>query len=192
MSWRYFSACLLLLLAIQQGHAAEIRGTKMEASVKPQQIELFAKYSVVLNSDLEDALKNGLTLPFVYEFKLSKPRMYAWYRQVAEGFGPNAQLALRLSYLPLTKQYRVASNSVTRHFNSLEEALAVLGQLKHWKVLDNANIDPEDFAGRIRLRLDGSQLPKTYQVSTIGNANWQLESNWNELQVLSAEAEIEQ
>lgn len=180
--WRLIGACVLLLIALQC-HAAQIKSVKAEAEVNPQQIELFAKYSVILNSDLEDALRNGLTLPFIYEFRLSKPRIYAWYRQVAEGFGPNAHLTLKLSYQPLTKQYRVTSSAVTRHFNSLEEALSALGQLKNWSVLENSNIDADDFAGRIRLRLDSSQLPKAYQLSNIGNANWQLESSWTDLQL---------
>ncbi|WP_348945724.1 DUF4390 domain-containing protein [Chitinibacter sp. FCG-7] len=180
--WRLIGASLLLLLS-SQVQAAQIKNLKSEADVIPPRIELFAKYSITLNSDLEDALKNGLTLPFVYEFKLSKPRMYAWYRQVAEGFGPNAQLTQRLSYQPLTKQYRIATGGVARHFASLEEALMALGQIKNWSVLDGSDIAAEDFAGRLRLRLDSSKLPKTYQVSTIGNTNWQLESGWSDIQL---------
>lgn len=190
--WRLWAANVLLLLSLH-GHAAQIRNVKAEVAVSAAHIDLFAKYTITLNSDLEEALRNGLTLPFVYEFKLTKPRWYAWYRHVAEGFGPNGELLLKLSYQPLTKQYRVSSPSVSRHFSSLDDALATLGTLKNWSVLDNANIAPEDFAGRVRLRLDASQLPKAYQISTIGNANWQLESGWNELQVKrDTELEVEQ
>ncbi len=178
---------LFLLLAGLMGalgtHAAGIKTIKTEADILPPRIELFARFTVSLNPELDEALRNGLTLPFVYEFKLTKPRLYAWYRQVAEGFGPNATATHRLSFQPLTKQYRIAAAGVVRHFNSLDEALTALGTLKNWVVMDGADLQSEDFAGKLRLRLDGSQLPKAFQLSTIGNTNWQLESGWSEIQL---------
>lgn len=179
--WRLFGACVLFLLAMQS--TAAIKNIKAEAEVVPPRIELFARFNIGLNSDLDEALKNGLTLPFIYEFKLTKPRAYAWYRQVADGFGSNAQLTHRLSYQPLTKQYRVTAGGVVRHFSNLEDALTALGIIRNWSVLDGSDIAADDFGGRIRLRLDTSQLPKAYQVSTIGNENWQLDSGWNDIQL---------
>jgi hypothetical protein len=180
MSWRLLGVSLLLLFTLQT--QAAIKGVKAEVEVTAPKVEIFARYTVSLTAELDEALRNGLTLPFVYEFKLTKPRFYAWYRQVAEGFGPNAQYIQRLSYQSLTKQYRISSNGNARHFNSLDEALSALGTIKNWSVLEGSNIAVEDFAGRLRLKLDLSQLPKTYQVSTLGNENWQLDSGWSELQ----------
>ena len=69
-----------------------------------------------------------------------------------------------------------------RNFSSLEEALAAIGNLRSWSVLDGSNIAPDDFAGKLRLKLDLSQLPKAYQLNAIGNEAWQLDSGWSELQ----------
>ncbi|WP_410497522.1 DUF4390 domain-containing protein [Chitinibacter sp. S2-10] len=182
LNWRLLGSILALLFSVQT-QAASIKNTKAEADIIPPRIEVSARYSITLSPELEDALRNGLTLPFIYEFKLTKPRFYAWYRQLAEGFGANAELTQRLSYQPLTKQFRISAGGITRHFASLDEALIALGHIKNWSVMDGSDLTEDEFAGKLRLRLDSAQLPKTYQVSTLGNANWQLESGWVEIQL---------
>ncbi|MGL4605497.1 MAG: DUF4390 domain-containing protein [Iodobacter sp.] len=172
-----------LLCAWVWADAGDIKAQKAEASYNDNRIEIAARFDVSLSNDLQEALKNGLSLTFVYEFQLTKPRIYSWYRQVADGFGPNAMLSYQLSYHALTRQYRLHIGSFYRNFQNLSEALAALGIVRNWGVLNDSSIarDRSDFSGKVRLKLDHSRMPTTYQLTAIGHNGWQLESQWVDL-----------
>ena len=65
---------------------------------------LNAQFDVAFNPTLEEALQKGVSLYFVLEFELSRPRWY-WLDEkvVAES------IQYRITYSPLTRQYRVAT-----------------------------------------------------------------------------------
>ncbi len=180
-NWQQFIAALLLLCAMNV-YAGSIKTIKSEVELNNAHIELAARYNVQLSPEIENALKNGLSLPFTYEFKLTRPHVYAWYRSVTDSFNPTASITYRLSYQPLTRQYRVNTGGLSRNFNNAEEALLALTIIRSWTVLEGTRIAAEDFAGKIRFRLDHSQLPKSYQLTAIGDENWVLDSGWQELQ----------
>lgn len=179
-NWRQILAAVLLLCAFN-AYGGSIKTIKSEVEFNSNKIELAARFAVVLSPEIETALKNGLSLPFTYDFKLTRPHFYAWYRSVADSFNPTASITYRLSYQPLTRQYRLNTSGLSRNFNTAEEALLALTIIRSWGVLDGANIAPEDFAGKIRFRLDHSQLPKSYQLTALGDENWVLDSGWQEL-----------
>lgn len=181
IDWRQFIAAALLLCAFN-AYAGSIKTIKSEVEFNGNHIELAARYAVTLSPDIETALKNGLSLPFTYDFKLTRPHFYAWYRSLADSFNPNASITYRLSYQPLTRQYRLNTSGLSRSFNTAEEALLALTIIRNWTVLEGSNISPDDFAGKIRFRLDQTQLPKSYQLTAIGDENWVLDSGWQELQ----------
>ncbi len=180
-NWRQLIAAVLLLCAMS-AYAGSIKTIKSEVEFNGTRIELAARYAVTLSPEIETALKNGLSLPFTYDFKLTRPHFYAWYRSVADSFNPTASITYRLSYQPLTRQYRLNTGGLSRSFNTAEEALLALTIIRSWTVLEGSNIAPEDFAGKIRFRLDHSQLPKSYQLTALGDESWVLDSGWQELQ----------
>lgn len=171
------AACLF---ATANSVAAGIQPHKAAAQITESSINLSARFNVSLTPALEQALQNGLSLPFTFEFQLVRPRVYAWFRQLSDWFEPTATLTKRLSYHTLTRQYRVSQGGISRNFATLPEALAALGIIGGWSALEStsATRDPADFAGRIRLRLDLSLLPKPYQLAALGQADWRLESAW--------------
>ena len=180
LNWQTWLVGMLLLCAAS-AHAGSIKPVKTEVEFIANKIELAGRFHISLSSELETALKNGLSLPFTYEFKLTKPRFYSWYRNVADGFNANATLTYRLSYQPLTRQYRLNTGGLSRNFNSADDALVALSIIKGWSVLEGSDIDPDDFAGKIKLKLDQSLLPKSYQLTALGDEQWQLDSGWHEL-----------
>ncbi|WP_432723725.1 DUF4390 domain-containing protein [Jeongeupia wiesaeckerbachi] len=171
---------LLLWLAASIAFGDGIRAQSAGASYASNRVELSARFAVTLNPTLENALANGVSLPFVYEFQLTRPRGYALYRQVADWFSPTAELGYRLSYHAISRQYRLHLGSFYRSFTTLDEALSALGVVRGWSVLAGTSIadDKSDFAGKVRLRLDLSQMPKPFQLSTLGQNDWKLESPW--------------
>lgn len=183
------AAAALFLLAATQSHANGIEPQKAVALFTENRIEVSSRFGIILPPTLEQALQNGLVLPFQLEFQLTKPRLSAWARQLSDWFGPAETLTLRLAYQALTRQYRVSSGGLSRSFTTLNEALSALGIVSGWRILQGSSIaqDHESFAGRIRLRLDLSQLPKPYQLATIGQPDWHLDSPWVDLGILVAE-----
>src|SRR3989442_6667732 len=72
---------------------------------------LNADFHLDLTAPLLEALKSGVSLGFLVEFELTRPRWY-WFDQKSA----SEKLELRLAYLPLAQQYRLSSG--TLHQNS--------------------------------------------------------------------------
>ena len=52
-------------------------------------------------------------------------------------------------------------------------------RLRHWQVIEKGEIDGGVvYAAAARLRLDPSQMPKTFQVSALSNREWSQSSEW--------------
>lgn len=138
---------------------------------------LEARYDVGLSSTLEDALVRGLALTFLTEFELVYPRWWTlnfWNKTLAA-----RRTAYRLSYNALTRQYRLSSGGFHQTFDSVEEALAVLGRVRfNPAVLDEAIEPGTVYIANVRLRLDTGKLPKPLQLDAIGSRDWNLSSDW--------------
>ena len=144
-------------------------------------IVLNATFEFELPQALEEAVQKGIALYFNIEFELFRKRWYWFDRRIA-----SSALVYRLSYSPLTRQYRLARGGLSQPFESLDEALALVKSVRNWKVADKAMLSPrDDYDAQVRMRLDVSQLPKPFQVNAITSREWSLASDWRELQVTS-------
>jgi hypothetical protein len=137
---------------------------------------LDANYEVQLSHTLEEALLRGLPLHFVIDFELTHSRWWTlglWDHQAA-GFRQQH----RLSYNALTRQYRVSFGNLHQNFDSLDEALAVIGRVPP-HVIVKGDIDTGTvYTAALRLRLDTSLLPKPLQIDALGSRDWHLSSDW--------------
>jgi hypothetical protein len=137
---------------------------------------LTADFKVNLTQRLEDAVNKGVVLYFTADFELTRSRWY-WFDQVVA----RRSRTFQLSYHALTRQYRLSSGALHQSFQSLEDALQVLSRLRHWRVVkpdEIASDDDGDYIASTRLRLDPSQMAKTFQVSALSNRDWSLSSDW--------------
>jgi hypothetical protein len=140
---------------------------------------LNATFEFELPQALEEAVQKGIALYFNTEFELFRKRWYWFDRMVV-----SQTLVYRLSFSPLTRQYRLARGGLSQSFDSLEEALALVKSVRNWKVVDKAQLSPrDDYDAQVRMRLDVSQLPKPFQVNAITSREWNLASDWREIQV---------
>jgi uncharacterized protein DUF4390 len=163
---------LMLSPAIARADPIEVLGVGMEPVDEGYVVH--ADFWFELSSRLEEALANGVSLNFMVEFELVRPRWY-WFDETAT----SEKLQVKLSYLPLSQQYTVASGPVQQSFSSLAEAVRVLGRIRSWPVLGREKISPgQNYVGAIRMRLDTSQLPKAVQVMAITSRDWTLASEW--------------
>lgn len=142
-------------------------------------VMLDAEFEFELPWVLEDAVNRGVALYFVAEFELYRQRWYWFDRRMVA-----ASLTYRLTYSPLTRQYRLARGTLALPFDSLAEALASLRRIRGWKVMERGTLKPdEDYRAQLRMRLDTSQLPKPFQINALTNRDWTLASDWRTVSV---------
>jgi Domain of unknown function (DUF4390) len=135
---------------------------------------LNATFQIELSPGLEDAVQKGVVLYFQTEFDLTRSRWY-WFDEKSA----LVQRQTRLSYQPLTQQYRIASEGFTFSAKTISEALQAVGSIGGWHVIDNAQLDPSrSYTAALRMTLDLSKLPKPFQVNALNNRDWNVSSDW--------------
>lgn len=165
---------LILLLAVPGAQAADISARNPLLSAGEDGYVLTADFSVNLNARLEDAVAKGVALYFVVDFELTRSRWYWLDEQVA-----SRSQSLQLSYHALTRQYRLSTGALHQNFASLDDALRILSRLRNWQVFDKSSVTADHtYLAAVRMRLDLSQMPKTFQVNALANRDWNLSSEW--------------
>ena len=157
--------------------AASAEGIKIQ-SAELERLDndwlLNATFKIDLAPGLEDAVQKGVVLYFQTEFDLTRSRWY-WFDEKPA----LAQRQTRLSYQPLTQQYRIASEGFTFSAKTIFEALQAVGSIGGWRVIDNNQIDPsKSYTAALRMTLDLSKLPKPFQVNALNNRDWNVTSDW--------------
>ena len=176
-------ACCLLWALLLVGPApvraddASIHVRSAEITQGPEGLVLAAAFRIELDQILEEALNRGLTLHFVTEFEL---RYEPWYfLGLLDRVAARFEQEHRLSYNPLTRQYRVTAGGLTRHVDTLSQALGMVARVSDRLAATRDEYRPgESYQAQLRLRLDASQLPKPFQLSSLGSRSWNLSSEW--------------
>jgi len=174
-----FLGLLCLTVSCGFAFAPGVRGDTIaveSAELRPQDENyvLNAQFNFAFNHTLEEALQKGVSLYFVLEFRLSRPRKYWLDENVAEESVP-----YRISYSPLTRQYRVATGLLGQQLDSLEEVERLLSRVVSRPVVAiDALTKDARYEAAVRLRLDVTQLPKPFQINAIASHDWSLESEW--------------
>lgn len=170
--WLAF-ACAQLLVGAARADEVEVREAELRAT--EDGLVLNAEFAFELNPRLAEAVANGIPLYFVVEFELTRPRWY-WFDEKTAG----RRMQTRLSYHPLSRQYRLSSGGLLQQsFPTLEQALGVLRRVRNWLVADRTVVQGDvGYEAAVRMRLDRAMLPKPFQLSAITSSEWQLESPW--------------
>lgn len=137
--------------------------------------ELNVDAEITLNPLLEQALEKGVILYFRTKFSLVEPRWYWFDKEVAV-----SKLRIGLLYSALTRQYRLSRRLWSQNFDTLDEALEVLSQLRDRPALVEIKypLKPDvEYIATLRMWLDLSRLPKPFQIETFGSKEWNLTSN---------------
>ena len=117
---------------------------------------LDADFEFELTPRLAEVLANGVPLYFVVEFELGRRRWYWLDEKVA-----SKKLEMRVSYHPLSRQYRLATGPLQQNFASLQDVLNVMKHVRSWLVVDRTeSFADADYEAAVRLHLDTGLLPK--------------------------------
>lgn len=175
--------------ALQPG---EVRIERMEISVLNGELELDVLLRFDLPRVVQDALLKGLPLVFVAEAELHRERWW-WFDKSLNV----ARRQMRLSYQPLTQQWRLSrhdgdddAQAQSQSFDTLEEVMEEIGRIEAWRVSDSfgdaKGDDPRfwhwrywvsdgDHRLEFRFFLDTGQLPRPLQIGALGGKDWTLE-----------------
>ena len=168
---------LLLVFVPFLAWTAEIEIINPQITATDDGYVLSADFNFELNPRLEETVSKGLVLYFVADFELTKGRWY-W---LDEKLVSRSQ-TYRLSYHALTRQYRLSiGGGLHQAFTTLTETMAVLSRLRNWVVIEKTDKGVsigEPYQAALRLRLDVAQLPKPFQITSLGNKDWSLSSDW--------------
>jgi len=171
-------ALSLLAAAPAQAEGIEVRNAALVAGDEGYFLE--ADFEIALNPTLEDALNKGVSLYFLLEFEVIRPR---WFNVFGLGFlnekVVNTQQQYRLSFNPLTRQYRLGVGSLFQNFGSMSEALDFLSRVRRRQVLEPGVLSKGNtYSAAVRMRLDVSQLPKPFQLNALASRDWNFGSEW--------------
>lgn len=140
----------------------------------PQGYVLDADVEILLNPTLEDALTKGINLYFLLELELTRPRNWWLDEDIAEPVRK-----MRIYYHLLLRRYVVESGYTTRTVATLGEALAMLGRVDDWQVLERGALRTGDhYEARLRLRLDTSKLPRPLSIGAVTSDKWEMVTPW--------------
>lgn len=173
----FLAALVALWLAAGSPLCARADGievSKAALSAGEDSYVLEANFDIALTPTLEDVLNKGVSLYFVLEFELIRPRWY-WFNDKIVA----TQQQYRLSYNALTRQYRIGVGNLYQNFGALADALEVMSRVRRREDIEPGMLRKDStYTAAVRLRLDTSQLPKPFQLSALGSRDWKIGSDW--------------
>lgn len=163
---------LLWLPAVLLADHALLR--QAEITLREEGYVVNADIDFALNPRLTDAVNRGVSLYFVTEFLVERPRWY-WFDEVVI----ERRLNYRISYHAITRSYRLSLGSFHQSFDTLDGAVRTMQRVRNWQVAERSALaDGESYEASLRFRLDTAQLPKPFQVTAIGSRDWNLSTEW--------------
>lgn len=158
---------------VQAAEASAVRHAEIRPTASGYTLD--ADVDLVLNPTLEDALAKGINLYFLLEFEVTRPRNWWFDEDIAE-----VSRKLRLYYHLLLRRYVVETGYTTQTAATLGEALAMLGHVDDWPVLERGDLKTgRRYEARLRLRLDTARLPKTLSIGAVTSDRWDLVTPWH-------------
>lgn len=187
-------ACLVWgLPGLARAEAPMTEVSRLRFERAGEAVLLSAAVKFELPAAVEEALLKGIPMVFVAEADVFRERWYWTNKKVL-----SAERHMRLAYQPLTRRWRlnVASGLITnaglgvalnQNFEALSDALAALQRLSRWKIADISELDLEQrHLVEFRFRLDMSQLPRPFQIGTLGQTDWNISVSSSQALVLES------
>ncbi len=129
-------------------------------------------FNIDLSEEARDVLERGIPLTFILRVEIEKKRWF-WTNKDLGTVREN----MRLTYNPLTRQYKVNVGTMTQNFDSLRQALVLMSTISNLLVAPYRDLDDE-YVAKARFYLDKSRLPKPFQVTLSKGSGWNLDTGW--------------
>ncbi len=175
---RYFTAfrylLLSLFLATTNGQAKSHIITVSTGEAQ-QTLLVNVKSRIELPEEVREAIFNGITLVFSYQFELKKQR---WYPTKALA---NISKHYHLSYSRMTDKYQI-ENPITferETFNHLSSAVAFMQQLNNFPLILTSQLPKTPLTLAVRFHLTAENLPSYVRVERLFSDAWEADSEWS-------------
>jgi Domain of unknown function (DUF4390) len=161
---------LILLQGVGTARADGIELTQLGTERVEDGLALNFSTRFELPRPVEEALLKGVPIYFTAEASVLRARWYWRDERVAR-----VSRSWRLSWQPLTRQYRVSAGGLHQSYASLPEALAALRGAASWRIADAKELDDDvRYHLEFSYRLDTSQLPRPMQIGLGSSQGWAL------------------
>jgi hypothetical protein len=181
---RWCQCVVLILIALGCSGSwadttVEMQALKVERS--EHDVYVSVNWHFEVPSALEDALLKGIPLYFVTEVDISRERWYFYDKRVA-----HAERHVRVSYLPLTRRWRINISpqpfsagglgmSLAQTYDTLDEAMAAVRRLVQWRVANAGDVESDAKQTLVvNFRLDLTQLPRPLKMGAAGQSDWNI------------------
>jgi len=167
-AWQAGCLWLALLCAADGVHAQGVRLTALELRANEGTLTLEFSARLTLSRAVEDALRRGVPMYFEVEATLFRSRW--WWRDERVS---RVERSYRLSYQPLTGNWRVGLGPLGQSYATLTDAMAVISRVSGWPLAEGHQLDSDlRYYLEFSYRLDSTQLPQPLQIG-LGN-DWSL------------------
>lgn len=172
--WRnlFLPACIGLLVVLMSWGSLARGDSLTSFGLVRYEDGLYLDFNVgfELSPSVEAALQKGVALNFVAEAQVFRERWYWRDQRVSR-----VTRVWRLSYQPLTRQYRVGFGGAQLGFDNVADALDLVQRVSQWKVVEAADLSPSgQYYLQLTYQLDTSALPRPVQVGVGGQPDWAL------------------
>ena len=173
-SWRALALALALSTCSGLAHADITPQYATMSRLTDGGYAVNADFRFSLPTQLQDAVNHGTALYFTAEYRLARPRWYGLNEDII-----SAKREYRVSYNSLTQQYRVAVGADQYRFDTLSASILFASRPSQWRVVGAGQLDTnQPYEASIRMSLNTSNLPRTYQLNALTQQGWGLSSNW--------------
>jgi Domain of unknown function (DUF4390) len=169
---------LLLLLIPASAYPSDtgVKVTSAETALLGEDYVLTANIDYQLSKKAIEALNNGVSLFWTYEFKVQEHHDYLWDNTLVE-----KSFRYRIQYHALLKMYRVIneSNGAVDNFSTLQAALDLLSTVRDYRLVEKAKIsDQESYIAGMKITFERDALPLPLRPVSYVNSQWYLSSDW--------------
>jgi hypothetical protein len=173
------ATAFLLVLSVRI-HADALDGVLQVSSayvdVDHSVYQLHARIEYPLNPAIGDALRDGVTLTFDLEARVTRDRRF-WFDPVIA----DVTLRRELAYHSISDRYvvRDVRSSDQQSFPTLDEALAFLSRVDGWPILVSSQlVQGEQYHISVRAGIRRGKLPASLRALLFWTNDWHRVSGW--------------
>lgn len=164
----------LTLFSSDSAHALGVEVSQARIETSEEGYLLAVSYNFELSDEIREAITNGIPMYFINEVEMVRPRWY-WFGEKLK-----ASQVTKITYNLWTRQYTAnVNNGLARNFATLDEAMQVVLRPRRLLIAEKNTLSfGATYNVAVRLRLDMNQLSKPIQISSLGNSDWRVASEW--------------
>ncbi len=167
---------LVLLSEFSQASTSAIEVNYLNVTELNNELRLDAEIVYELNSEVREALANGIPLFFQVEVQILSLQKWFWNKVISTAYKTNS-----LKYHVLSKQYILENieTGKSESYPDLESVLIQQGRISAMYIAEADYLAQQNkYVVQLRSRLLSNQLPLPLRMKSYISPKWRLNSDW--------------